>query len=80
MTSPSADRATPLLVAEDVHKRYGGVHALRGAHLDVRSGEVHALVGENGAGMSTIINILAGAVRRFFADTTRLGIARILGA
>ena len=64
MTSPSADRVTPLLVAEDVHKRYGGVHALRGAHLDVRSGEVHALVGENGAGKSTIINILAGAVRR----------------
>jgi rhamnose transport system ATP-binding protein len=64
MNSPSADPATPLLVAVDVHKRYGGVHALRGAHLEVRSREVHALVGENGAGKSTIINILAGAVRR----------------
>jgi ABC-type sugar transport system ATPase subunit len=60
----SRDSTTPLLVAEDVHKRFGGVHALRGARLDVRSHEIHALVGENGAGKSTLINILAGAVRR----------------
>ena len=55
---------SPLLVASGVHKRFGGVHALRGVQLDVRTGEVHALVGENGAGKSTLINILAGAVRR----------------
>ena len=47
-----------------MHKRFGGVHALRGADFSVRPGEVHALVGENGAGKSTLINILAGAVRR----------------
>ena len=64
MSVPARDEASPLLAAEGVHKRYGGVHALRGVRLDVRAGEVHALVGENGAGKSTIINILAGAVRR----------------
>ena len=53
-----------LLNATGVHKRFGGVHALRGVSLGVRAGEVHALVGENGAGKSTMINILAGAVRR----------------
>jgi len=55
---------TVLLEAIGVHKRFGGVHALRGASLEVRAAEVHALVGENGAGKSTLINILAGAERR----------------
>ncbi|HKW49695.1 MAG TPA: sugar ABC transporter ATP-binding protein [Gemmatimonadaceae bacterium] len=55
---------TDLLEVTNVHKRFGGVHALRAASLSVREGEVHALVGENGAGKSTLINILAGAVRR----------------
>lgn len=63
MTASAAPVAS-LLRVTDVHKRFGGVHALRGATLDVRPGEVHALVGENGAGKSTLINILAGAVRR----------------
>jgi ABC-type sugar transport system ATPase subunit len=62
--------ATPLLEASGVHKHYGGVHALRGVELTVRAGEVHALVGENGAGKSTIINILAGAVRRDAGELT----------
>ena len=55
---------SPLLLVREVHKRFGGAHALRGVSLDVRPGEVHALVGENGAGKSTLINILAGAMRR----------------
>jgi rhamnose transport system ATP-binding protein len=53
-----------LLAVTSIHKRYGGVHALRGVDFDVRRGEIHALVGENGAGKSTLINIIAGAVRR----------------
>ncbi len=60
----NAPATPPLLDAVGVHKRYGGVHALRGVNLDVRAGEAHALCGENGAGKSTLINVLAGAVRR----------------
>lgn len=44
----------------DVSKHFGGVRALDGVHLDVRPGEVHALLGENGAGKSTILKILRG--------------------
>ncbi|WP_299641074.1 sugar ABC transporter ATP-binding protein [Devosia sp.] len=43
-----------------ISKRFGGVHALREVSLSVRGGEIHALLGENGAGKSTILKILRG--------------------
>ena len=52
----------PLLRIDQVGKRFGGVHALRGAELAVRRGEVHSLVGANGSGKSTLLNILSGQV------------------
>jgi rhamnose transport system ATP-binding protein len=60
--SVSADMA-PLLRASGVSKAYAGVQALRDASFELRAGEVHALVGENGAGKSTFIKILTGAVQ-----------------
>jgi len=44
----------------DVHKSFPGVKALQGVHLKVRKGEIHALIGENGAGKSTIMKCLMG--------------------
>ena len=52
----------PILLAEGMHKRYGGVHALRGATLRVDPAEVHALMGENGSGKSTMLRILSGQI------------------
>src|SRR5262249_46218524 len=46
-----------------VSKRFGGIAALSNAEFRAEAGEVHALIGENGAGKSTFIQILAGAVR-----------------
>jgi len=43
-----------------VEKRFAGVPALVGASLEVERGEVHALIGQNGAGKSTMIKILTG--------------------
>jgi len=54
----------PLLVLRGIHKRFPGVHALKGVDLDVFRGEVHAVVGENGAGKSTLMQILAGVYRQ----------------
>lgn len=52
----------PVLHAEGVHKRFGGVHALRGANLTVLPGMVHVLAGENGSGKSTLLKILSGQI------------------
>lgn len=45
---------------EQVTKRYGSVHALRGVDLAVRRGEILGLLGQNGAGKTTLLNILTG--------------------
>ena len=53
---------TPLLSARAVSRRFGAHVALRRTELEVREGEVLALVGPNGAGKSTLLALLAGAL------------------
>lgn len=59
----------PTLRAENVHKRYGGVRALRGAELEAYAGEVLGLIGENGSGKSTLLGIISG---QRWSDASRL--------
>lgn len=49
-----------LLELKDIRKNFGGVTALRSGNLSVKPGEVHLLMGENGAGKSTMMKIVAG--------------------
>lgn len=66
--------AETLLDAQGIVKNFGAVRALTGASLTVHAGEVVALMGANGAGKSTFVKILTGALR---PDS---GIVRIRGA
>jgi monosaccharide-transporting ATPase len=50
----------PLLLMRGIVKRFNGVPALSEASVEVERGEVHALIGQNGAGKSTMIKILTG--------------------
>ncbi|MEG2858861.1 MAG: sugar ABC transporter ATP-binding protein [Clostridia bacterium] len=49
-----------ILRIKDVSKSFSGVSVLSKVNLDIRSGEVHALMGENGAGKSTLMKIIMG--------------------
>jgi branched-chain amino acid transport system ATP-binding protein len=50
----------PLLQANALEKRFGGLVAVGGASLSVHANEIHAVIGPNGAGKSTLVNLLAG--------------------
>jgi len=51
----------PLLQARSIAKRFGALQALADVDVDIRAGEVLAILGDNGAGKSTFIKILSGA-------------------
>ncbi len=54
----------PVLVASDVSKRFGPVQALSSVDFRLEKGEIHALLGINGAGKSTFIKILSGIIQK----------------
>ena len=57
------DVVTELLSLKNITKEYPGVRALDNVSISFEQGEVHALIGENGAGKSTFIKTLSGAIR-----------------
>lgn len=55
--------ASPILTIRNIHKSFGPIEVLHGIDLDFRTGEVVALLGENGAGKSTVSNIISGTIQ-----------------
>ena len=58
-----ANGNVPVLQARGIHKWFGPLHILKGVDFAVRPGEVVALIGDNGADKSTLINVLTGVLR-----------------
>jgi len=59
-----------LLSVNNITKTFPGVKALQSVNFDLKSGEVHALVGENGAGKSTLIKIISGVYQKDEGEIT----------
>jgi len=57
----SASASSVFLEVSGIHKRFGGVHALRGVGFVIERGQIYHLLGENGCGKSTLIKIISGA-------------------
>jgi branched-chain amino acid transport system ATP-binding protein len=62
-----------MIVVEDVHKHFGGFHAVDGASLTIKAGSITGLIGPNGAGKTTLFNVIAGVLKPTSGRVTMMG-------
>ncbi|MFV0332556.1 MAG: sugar ABC transporter ATP-binding protein [Tropicimonas sp.] len=69
----TTEAGKPILSLRNIRKSYGPTEVLHGIDLDICAGEVVALLGENGAGKSTVSNVISGTVRQTSGEMTWQG-------
>lgn len=62
-----------MIVVEDIHKHFGGFHAVDGATLEIKQGTITGLIGPNGAGKTTLFNVIAGVLKPTSGKVTMNG-------
>jgi ABC-2 type transport system ATP-binding protein len=86
MNSPGSDRehvtaklparkpsAEPVIDINNLTKNYGRIEALKGVTLEIRRGEIFGLLGQNGAGKTTMVKVLLGIIRATDGEAVMLG-------
>ncbi|NBB97348.1 MAG: ATP-binding cassette domain-containing protein [Alphaproteobacteria bacterium] len=62
-----------MIRVENLHKHFGGFHAVDGASLEIAEGSITGLIGPNGAGKTTLFNVIAGVLPPTSGTVTMLG-------
>src|SRR5437879_864343 len=62
-----------VITTDRLVKRYGQVEALKGVSLSVAKGEIYGLLGQNGAGKTTMVKLLLGIIRETRSEERRVG-------
>jgi branched-chain amino acid transport system ATP-binding protein len=70
---PKADVAETLLSIEGLKVNYGGINAVKGIDLEIRSGELVTLIGANGAGKTTTLKAITGLLQPAGGEIRYLG-------
>ena len=62
-----------MIVVDDIHKHFGGFHAVDGATMRIAEGSITGLIGPNGAGKTTLFNVIAGVLKPTSGRVTMAG-------
>ncbi|HKL54678.1 MAG TPA: ABC transporter ATP-binding protein [Roseovarius sp.] len=62
-----------MIRVDNLHRHFGGFHAVDGASLSVREGTITGLIGPNGAGKTTLFNVIAGVLKPTSGRVTMAG-------
>src|SRR5258708_20412178 len=72
-SSPAIDQRTPAIQLRQLKKNYGHTEAVKGIDLEIMEGEIFGLIGPDGAGKTSIFQILGGVMEQTSGEAIILG-------